>query len=323
MKNLLNDLKTGQLKNIYLLCGEEEYLKLQYAKKLQDAIIPPGDTVNLNCYEGKKIPVQELIDQAETLPFFAERRLLVIKDSGFFKSANAQLAAYLEQMPSTAYFLFVESEVDKRQKMYTTVKNKGRVAEFARQTQETLSLWVQKILKQENKNITRRAMERFLEKTGDDMSNIRSEMDKLLAYTLGREAITPEDVEEICTARTEDRIFAMIDAMASGDQKRAFVLYYDLLSLDEPPTRILFHITRQFNQLLQTKELRGHGYDAASIAQKLGLPRFAAQNCVRRSEHFTNEKLKNLVNQCVRTEEAIKTGNLNARMGVELLIAQK
>lgn len=323
MKNLIQDLKTGQLKNIYLFTGEEDYLKKQYRQRLQAALVPPGDTVNLNCFEGKNIPVQELIDLGETMPFFAERRLLVVEDSGFFKSASAQLCAYLEHVPPTTYFLFVESEVDKRQKLYKVVKSRGRIVEFARQTEETLTNWILTVLKKENKNITRRAMELFLEKAGDDMNNIRSELDKLLAYTAGREVIAPEDVEAICTTRTVNKIFDMVNAIAAGDRRRALDLYYDLLALKEPPMRILFLISRQFNQLLQTKELRGHGYDADSIAAKLGVPRFAAQMCARQCEHFTMEKLRGLVEQCVRTEEDVKTGNLNERLGVELILTHR
>lgn len=72
--------------------------------------------MNINFYQGKGISVQELIDQAETMPFFSERRLLVIEDSGFFKSASPELAEYLEQVPETTYFLFVENDVDKQGK---------------------------------------------------------------------------------------------------------------------------------------------------------------------------------------------------------------
>lgn len=321
MKNLIQDLKTGEFKNIYLLTGEEDYLKKQYKHRLQEALIPADDTVNLNFYEGKNISVQELIDQGETLPFFAERRLLVVEESGFFKSASAQLAQYLEEIPPTTYFMFVESEVDKRQKLYKTVKSKGRVVEFSRQTPETISRWILGTLKKENKNITRRAMELFLEKTGNDMNNISMELEKLLSYTLYKEVITPEDVEEICAEQTENKIFDMVNAVAAGRQRQALDLYYDLLALKEPPMRILYLLARQFNQLLQVKELRSHGYDAESIASKLGMQRFVAQNCARQCERFSLESLRGYVEQCIAVEEAVKTGNLNEKLGVELILA--
>ena len=121
MKNLVQDLKNQNFRHIYLFTGEEVYLRTQYKKKLQEALIPPEDTVNINFYQGKGIDLKELIAQAETMPFFSERRLLVVEDSGFFKTATPELAEYLEQVPDTTYFLFVETEVDKRGKLYKTV----------------------------------------------------------------------------------------------------------------------------------------------------------------------------------------------------------
>lgn len=322
MKNLVQDIKTNDFKNIYLLYGEEEYLKKQYRQKLQDALISPDDTVNLNFYEGKNISVQELIDQAETMPFFADRRLLVIEDSGFFKSASVELAEYLEQVPETTYFLFVESEVDKRQKMYKAVQKKGRIVEFAAQKEDTLIRWILGILKKENKNITRSSMELFLEKTGTDMNNIAMELEKLLSYTMDRDVITAEDIESICTTQTVNKIFDMINAVADGNRKKALDLYYDLLALKEPPMRILFLLTRQFNLLMQTKELQSTGYDAKTIAAKLAIQPFVARNCTRQASAFSLEKLKMLVKSCVDAEEAVKTGNLNEKLAVELILTQ-
>lgn len=322
MKNLIQDIKTNDFKNIYLLYGDEEYLKKQYRQKLQDALIPPDDTVNLGVYEGKNISVQELIDQAETMPFFAKRRLLVIENSVFFKNASPQLAEYLEAVPETTCFLFVESEVDKRQKMYKAVKNNGRIVEFVTQTEDTLIRWILGILKKENKNITRSSMELFLEKTGSDMNHIAMELEKLLSYTMDRDVITSEDIEEICTTQTVNKIFDMINAVADGNRKKALDLYYDLLALKEPPMRILYLLTRQFNLLMQTKELQRAGHDAKAIAQKLGIQPFVARNCARQATSFHTAQLMQLVKSCVDAEEAVKTGNLNEKMAVELILAQ-
>ncbi|MDO4344264.1 MAG: DNA polymerase III subunit delta [Eubacteriales bacterium] len=321
MKSLAQDIKTGEFKNIYLLFGEEDYLKRQYKNRLQAALVPPEDSVNLNCYEGKNISVKELIDQGETLPFFADRRLLVVEDSGFFKSASAELAGYLEHVPTTTCFLFVEDEVDKRGKLYKTVKSKGRAVEFVRQKEETLVRWLMGILQRENKNITRKACTLFLEKTGNDMNNIHTELEKLLSYTADHEVITPEDVEKICTTQTVGRVFEMVNAIAEKNQKRALELYYDLLSLREPPMRILYLVTRQFNQLLQVKELRRYGYDTGAVASKMAIQPFAARNCVRQAEYFSEEQIRGIVEYCIQTEEAVKTGDLNEKMALELVIA--
>ena len=124
MKNLNEDIKTGQFKQVYLLYGEEAYLKKQYKTRLTKAIIPEGDTMNYSYYEGKNISVPEIIDLAETMPFFAAHRLIVVENSGFFKTASPELADYIKAMPDTVIFLFVETEVDKRGKLYKAVKEK-------------------------------------------------------------------------------------------------------------------------------------------------------------------------------------------------------
>ena len=101
MKSLNEDLKTGQFKQIYLLYGEENYLKKQYKERFVKAMLPDGDTMNYAYYEGKGVDIKEVIDLAETLPFFAERRLLVFENTGFFKSSGADLADYVKEMPQT------------------------------------------------------------------------------------------------------------------------------------------------------------------------------------------------------------------------------
>ena len=322
MKSLIEDIKKREFKQVYLFYGEETYLKALYKNKLKDALIPEGDTMNLNVYEGKGIRIKEVIDQAETLPFFADHRLLILENSGFFKNASQELAEYLGQMPEETCILFVENEVDKRGKLFKAVKNKGRAIEMGRQDTQTLMNWVLATLRKEKKNITSATMELFLERTGSDMENIRQELEKLLSYTIDREVIIAEDIEAVCTVRTENRIFDMINAIAEKKQKRALELYYDLLSLKEPPMRILFLITRQFNLLMQIMQLKAQGFDTKGISSAMGMQAFIVRNYMRQTEHFTQEVLRNAVQDCIETEEAVKTGRINDVMSVELLIVK-
>ena len=179
MKSLNEDLKTGQFKQIYLLYGEEGYLKRQYRDRFIKAMLPDGDTMNYAHYEGKSINVREVIDLAETLPFFAERRLIVFEDTGFFKSAGAELADYIKDMPDTTYFIFVENEVDKRSKLYKAVKAKGHIVELSTQDEGTLKRWIQGIVRREKKQISDSVILYFLNKVGTDMENIHRELEKV------------------------------------------------------------------------------------------------------------------------------------------------
>ena len=274
-------------------------------------------------FEGKGLDVQEIISLADTMPFFGERRLIQIEDSGFFKSAVDALVEYLPTMPDTTCILFVESEVDKRSRMFKKVKELGHVAEMTRQDTSQLAAWAGGILKREGRNITRNSMELLLSKTGDDMENIRMELEKLISYTLGRDIITDQDIEAVCTVRVTNKIFDMVTAIVNRQTRRAMDLYEDLLTLKEPPMRILFLIARQFNQILQVKELMAKGMDKGSIASKLKMQPFVAGKVMPQAKSFSREQILSYVNLCVDAEEAVKTGRLGDQLAVELLITKK
>ncbi len=281
MEQLKKDIESRQFKPCYLLCGEETYLVRQYKQRLQHAIVSEGDTMNLSCFEGKGINVNALIDLAETLPFFAERRLILIENSGFFKNSGGALADYLPQAPDTTVFVFAEEEVDKRSRMYKAVKDLGRIVTMDRQKEATLQRWVLGILKKEKKQITGSTLQLFFSKTGLDMEIIYQELQKLLSYCLDRDAITAADVNAVCTVQTPDQIFDMISAISAGQTKKAVSLYYDLLLLKEQPLRILTLLARQFRMLLRLKDMEALGYSQPAILQKAGMPSFAARKCLQ------------------------------------------
>ena len=322
MKSLNEDIKLGKFKQVYLLYGEEAYLKKQYKDKLTKAILPDGDTVNYAYYEGKGINPAELIDLAETMPFFAERRLIVIENSGFFKSATPELADYMKNMPDTVCFLFVENEVDKRGKMYKAAKDKGRIVEMGRQDEKTLLYWIAGNVKREGRQIKESTARYLVSKTGTDMENLEKEMEKLFSYTLGRNEITVQDIDDICTTQITNKIFEMVEAVAVKQQKKALDYYYDLLALKEPPMRILYLLARQFKLLLEVKDLCGKGYEKSQIAKTVGLHPFVAGKYIQQCRTFSREELRSIMEEAVNTEEMVKTGRLNDVMSVELFIVK-
>lgn len=316
------DIKTGQFQNIYLLYGEEAYLKRQYKEKLVHALVTEGDTMNFSSYEGKDINPKELIDLAETMPFFADRRVILVEDSGFFKNACEELAGYLPELSESTCILFVESEVDKRSKMYKQVKKSGRIVCFDRQSDEILMRWVGTRLKKEGKTMTRAAYQRFMEKTGNDMENIDKELEKLICYCLELEVIDVEQVEAVCVEQTTNKIFDMVNAISEKRQKQALDLYYDLLTLKEPPMRILFLIMHQFQKLMLIKELTNQGVDSRTIASKAGMPEFAVRKNQAMAKKFKMEQIRRALEDGVELEEGVKTGRMNDRVAVEVLIVK-
>ena len=322
MQTINEDIKSGQYKKVYLLYGEESFLKQSYKKKLKEAVAG-DDTMNYNYCEGKGLDVNELISLSDTMPFFSDKRLIIIEDSGFFKTSSEALADYLPMIPDTTCIVFVEDAVDKRNRLFKKVKELGHAAEMKRQDSAQLARWAGTILAQNGRKITGSTMNLFLERTGDDMENIRMELEKLISYTMGSDVVTTEDVEAVTTVQVTNKIFDMVNAIVTRKTRLAMDLYEDLLTLKEPPMRILFLIARQFNQLLLVKEMTAKGTDRGTIASKLKIPPFVAGKVSAQAGAFTREQILSYVKGCVEAEEAVKTGKMNDRMAVELLITRK
>ena len=321
MKILSQHMKSGQFKSVYLIYGEEDYLRKQYKDRMREALIG-DDTMNYNYYEGKGISVKELIDVGETLPFFNEIRLILVENSGFFSSSQEELAGYLKEKPETTCFLFVEKDVDKRNKLFKTVSALGYAANMTAPDERTLIRWISGILKKEQRFMREDAMRHFLERIDTDMENIRRELDKLVVYTDGAQEITVGDIDEVCTVYTESQVFDMVRSVAEKQQSKALDLYYDLIAQKEAPMRILYWITRQFNQLYQIKDLQSKGYPDHVIAERMGVRDFVVRKNKTLCQRFSLEELRKSIQICVEREEDVKTGRLNDRMAVELLIIQ-
>lgn len=319
MKVISDDIKKGEFKSVYLLYGEEEYLKKQYRDRLKNAIAG-DDTMNYSYYDSDNASVKDIIDVCKTLPFFAQKRLVIMENTGFLKSSNDELADYIKHIPDYLVVVMVEKDVDKRNKVYKAVDSVGYICEMKPQTTATLEKWIAGLLAKDNLKISREACDLILDKTGAGMDYIRQETEKLVSYCQGRDVVTVEDVEKVCATQTTSHIFDMISAIANKKQQQALDLYYDLLELKEPPMRILYLIVRQFNGILQVKDLMSRGISGKEIASKIGAAPFVVGKYQAQAKYFEMNTLLDALNECAKTEEAVKQGRLNDRLGVELII---
>ncbi len=334
MKSIDSDISNGKIKNIYLLMGVEPYLIYQYRDKLVHALVGEDDEINYKKYSGEIPDIGAVIEYADTVPFFADRKVIVLEDTGMFKSSDDRLAAYLEGLPETTYVIFVEcfkgerSEerkydktlVDKRYKLFKTVQKLGRVIEFKRTDEAILVKWLVKKFSDSGLNITRRAMDTLLEYVGDDMMRLNNEAEKLICYRLSHKSIDEDDVKEICVRNIDNDIFEMVSAIAAKNKRKALKLYYDLTALKESPMKILSLIAREFNLLLRVKGIKADGGSKDDIVKTCGINPYFAGRYISVSSRFTHEYLKAAVTDCVETEALFKQGRINDVIGVEMLL---
>ena len=321
MKTLNEHLKKKTFKNVYLLYGDEAYLRNQYRDRLKQAMISDGDTMNLSCFEGKGIDEKELTALADTVPFFSDYRLIIVENSGFFAaSGHDTLTEYMKQIPETTCILFVESEVDKRNKLFKAVSAAGYAANLTMPGDKQLILWLAGMVKKENKLIQEQTLQYFLQIVEHDMNGMRQEMEKLICYVGQRQVIEKADVDAVCCVFVENKIFDMIRAVAEKNQRQAMQLYDDLVTLKEPPMRILYLIIKQFNTLYEIRDLAVQGYPASAIAEKTAIRDFIVKRNISLGRHFELSALRQAVEDGTDLEEAVKTGRITDRLAVEMMI---
>ena len=322
MKRVLQHIKEQKYQNLYLFYGKEKYLAAQTRDKLKEALIPSGDTMNYSYFEGKKTDLPEILELIQTMPFFNDYRLLVLDQTELGKKSNDDFLSALKEIPETTILLIIEDEVDKRSKIYKYINKEGCAVSFETPKEKDLVLWVAQMLKKEQKKMTQKDIQLFLYKTGQDMFTIKNELEKLIAYTKGREVIGSEDLEALTTAQTTNQIFVMLEAIAKKQRDTVLKLYYDLIELKESPFGILALLVRQCNQLLQTQSLLEAGKSQGEMAKELKVPPFVVVKLKQQVRLFKREELYAMIKKCAVTDEGIKTGKITDRIGVELLLVE-
>ena len=319
MRKIEDELKKGEFHTLYLIYGEEDYLRKQYCDRLRDALVSKDDSMNYSCFNGTDIDIAKIIDLSETMPFFKDRRVIVIENSGLMKKGGEALADYLKSKPETTTFIFDEQEADKRTGLYKIVNSKGVADEMPRLDPGSLAKWLMKNIKEEKKNMTRSDLDYFISLTGNNMNVISNEFEKLMCYTDGRDVVTRKDMDDVCVRQIEDKIFLMVEDMAAHRTREALSLFTDLLERDEPVFRILSLIVTEYKKLLEAKMLVMNGAGFTEIKQKIP---YYSNKYIGQARKMDISEIKDALAKCCDTDEAIKTGNMTDRTAIAVLVTE-
>ncbi len=312
------------IQSLYLCYGKEDYMKKQYVDGIKKKIIDPSyEIMNLEIHDGKGIGTDQIIDFAETMPFMSERRLMIIKDSGFFKSGKKEesdkLSNYIDKLPASVCIVFMESEVDKRLSLYKKTNKNHVVVEFKIPSDKELVVWTKKELFNHKVNMSNQLVEYFVRVLPAGMESIVNEIKKLASYNTEGE-VTKEVIDNICTHSLDIRIFELVKMLGNKDTKGVLEIYSNLLEMKESPIGILAMMARQFRMILKVKYMRQKGHGNQSIVARTGFRSFMVTECVNQSSNFTFSQLENAIKECLEADVNIKTGMMKAELAVELIL---
>lgn len=308
----------------FLLLGEDDWSKKTYIEKVKQSVLTPGNEM-MNYYEAKEkeVLVDTLKDFMETLPFFAEQKLVLLKDTGFFKPGrkdeSEKFEQLLENIPEYIVLLIDERQADKRGKLYKTIKAKYEVVGFDYPGEEVVVKMLMQRAQTEGVQISQALLYYFVRNMPEDIAYILSEWEKLTSY-LETPQVTKEAIHEICTFSLETRVFELVKHIAARRSDLALEIYQRMLQSKESPIGILVLIGRQFRMMYQVKYLKARGQDQKQIASQVKMPYFAVKEMLDQVAGYRFEQLEALMNACLETDRQLKSGKLEAGKAVELLI---
>lgn len=327
-----NNLKEKAFKSLYLIYGEEAYLRNYYKNEFKRVLVAEGDTLNFSYYEGSGTNPDEVAGMVQTMPFLAEHRVIIVENSGWFNKSSADdsedkasgktagLLTALKDITEDVIVVFVEEKVDKRNKLYKLVTSNGISEEFGIKDEDSLAKWVVGYARNMNKHMDAGAAYYLVSEVGLDMTLLQNEMNKLTAWALDKDSITREDVDTVCTHQVTNKIYDMIAAISGNRQKEALSLYYDLLTLRESPFHILSLLVRQYTQMLEVRDCMNRNEPLSMIASKLGMVDWKVKKIVDFCKRMSFAEIKSNLEACAIADEDIKKGNITDLLSVELLI---
>lgn len=330
---------TKEIANVYLFYGEESYKKRLYRDNLRK-VVTNGNDMNYAYFEGKNIDFGKVYDNVVTLPFFADKRLVVIENSGKFKakktedksndevdeeneSSDSMLEKILEELPPSTILAFFEESAAKNKKIVKTIAAKGQLVVCNQDDDEQIILWLAKGFASANKKIRKSTIELLISRVGNDYDRLRLEYEKIVNYVGDKEVIEDSDILAISSEDIEAKIFDMLRAITEKNSKLVLEKYYDLLANRAHPLYILAMIRMQFRTLLQTAELRNKGLTTSQVAKQLKKQDFVIRNAENYlHNHFKMKDVRDILNEINETDFKIKTGDVDDQVGVEMLLVK-
>lgn len=306
--------------------GEDTYRLQQKVKALKEKFISAslGDT-NLAVIDGKTLTYEEFMRQILAMPFLSKTRLVIIENlfSQGSKTVQENIGEKLDKIPSSTILLLTEVKPDKRLGLYKKIIKTAKAQEFTPFDPVKLRLWLKLEIENRGGQIESDALDRLIEYVGNDLWRLSNEIEKLISYCQGTK-ISSDDIKLLVRPQTESNIFDLVDAVGEKNLKRALNECQKLLENGQNELYILSMIVYQYRNLLILKDLFEHSADRSqwALAKKAGLHPFVVGKALMQLKNFSLSDLKNSYNLLGDFDCAIKTGKMENRVALTLLITK-
>ena len=300
----------GELGPLYLLYGDEPYLVERGVKKLLERAVDPGfRDFNLNVFYGNECKGDEVFGAAQTLPMFAERRVVLVKKGGELTAGAMEILLSYLQDPSPSTCLVLQAEkIDGRKKFFAEFKKRGELVEFKRPYENQLGPYVRDEVRAAGKKIDAAAAELLAYLVGNNLQELVSQIEKLCVYCGKKEVIGVAEVKAIVSDTKVENVFEFTDALGAKDLGRALRMLTSLLQDGEAPLRVLGAVARHFRQLWQVRELLDRKVPPGDLAKASGINPYFLKKVTDQARNYKVSELKLVFERMLELDLAFKSG---------------
>ena len=297
--------------------GQEVYVKDLYINQISTAVDDGGfPDFNKIVLDSKDTIPADIDDAFDSFPMMSDKKLIIIKDSGIFQRANEEQKEYwqnrLENIPDYLIVIFDEKEVDKRSALFKKAAKIGFEIEFSLMESSQIVTWVERETMKAGKKISKDTAGYFVSICDEGMSNIKNELDKLIAYC--DKDIGKSDVERIVSKAVGVRVFELTDCIMAKNADGA------LKTVRESAFKLLYLLSSSFDKMLYCLLLLSEGENYSDISSKAKIAPFLVKKYINSARCLGENFLTERIMQIADYDLAIKNGEIGEWEALEKFV---
>lgn len=267
--------------------------------------------------DGEEATYERMAEAAQSLPFLATRKLVVLRAPGANKEFAEKFEAFITGVSETNDVIIVEPKLDKRLSYYKQLKKLTDFKEFAVLDANGLARFAADYAKEQGGSLSSSDARLLVERTGTNQLGLQQELDKLLAFSA---SITRESIENLTEKTPQSSMFELLDAAFAGDAKRTMRLYDEQRALKVEPQQVIAMLSWQLYILAVVKTAKGRS--AEDIAREARLNPFVVRKTLALVRGISLVRLKELITSLREFDVRTKTEGIIADEAVRYYLLQ-
>lgn len=299
----------GDISPLYFIYGDEPYLVERGVRRLLARVVSPEfRDFNLNVFYGNECKGTEIVETAQTLPMFADWRVVLVKKGdGLSAAALELLAGYVRDPSPSTCLVFQGEKIDQRKRFFVEFKKRGELVEYKRPYENQLGAFIREEAAVYGKRMEPAAVEFLVCLVGNNLQELASQMEKVATYVGERGSITVHDVKEIVSDTKVDSVFELANSLGERDLGKALRSLDTILRDGESPIMVLAMVTRHFRQLWKVRELLDKRLSPQEIGKAAGINPYFVKGVLEQAKNYRLPEFKGIFERFLATDLGLKT----------------